>query len=435
LDIEASGSNKKIDVPQASVPSINFTSPLGRGLASISEESDSRGLKFASLYLKRAENSSSTSMNDKLWINDRGELMFGSSPLGGWWTLQGTTLTFPTGLMVIGTPLNPASTPVLNVLGRATLKSLKLTDGNEGDGKVLVSDANGVGSWQDFSSGGSIDELFDGKTTQSALYLGLYAGENDNPESSSKNVGVGFNSLTSADNDVLQNTAVGYYTMQAFSFGLNNTAVGFEALTGGDTGPPAGGDENTAIGSGALRNNSSGSGNVAIGFEAGKNSSGDDKLYIHNSDAGDFSLIYGDFDSAELTINGKLRVTQGIYGNVYDPNGWPSDVRYKKNVKTISNSLEKVLKLRGVYYDWRKDEFPREHFNDRKQIGVIAQEMEKVIPEVVHIDEDGYRSVEYSKLTSILINAIQEQQEMINELKEEIGKLKDQKGITISRKK
>ncbi|MCB9219248.1 MAG: tail fiber domain-containing protein [Ignavibacteriales bacterium] len=431
-DILTTDKAKNIFSLQATVPDIGFKNSAGSILATFNDESIN-GLHFGSLSLTPAARTVTNTMDNKIWINSRGDLMFNNSPLAGWWNLSGSTLTFPTGLMVIGTSLNPSSTPVLNVLGRATLKSLKLDDGNQAAGKILVSDANGVANWQDLSNGGSIDDLFDGKTTQSALYLGLYAGNSDDPEFSSKNVGIGNNALTNVPATAQWNTAVGYNSMYSFTLGNNNTAIGYEALKGGDSGPPAGNSENTAIGSGSLRNNSNGSGNVAIGFEAGKTSSGDDKLYIHNSDAGESSLIYGDFQSAQVTINGKLRVTQGIYGSLYDISGWPSDIRYKKNIESMTNSLNKVLKLRSVYYDWRKDQFPNKNFNDRKQIGVIAQEIEEVIPEIVFTDEDGFKSVDYSKITAVLINAIQEQQEMIENLKSEINILKTSDRFTNSK--
>ena len=92
-----------------------------------------------------------------------------------------------------------------------------------------------------------------------------------------------------------------------------------------------------------------------------------------------------------------------------------SDKRLKTNIKTIDNALEKVEKLRGVEFD-RKE--TGEH-----QIGVIAQEVEKIIPEVVYGDET--KSVAYGNLTALLIEAIKEQQKQINELKEEINILKE----------
>jgi hypothetical protein len=91
-----------------------------------------------------------------------------------------------------------------------------------------------------------------------------------------------------------------------------------------------------------------------------------------------------------------------------------SDIKLKKNIKTIENALDKVLNLRGVEFD-RID-------IEAHQIGVIAQEVEKVIPEVV-LDNAGTKSVAYGNLVSVLIEAVKEQQSQIEELKSMINSL------------
>jgi hypothetical protein len=93
-----------------------------------------------------------------------------------------------------------------------------------------------------------------------------------------------------------------------------------------------------------------------------------------------------------------------------------SDVRFKKNIRTIDSALEKTLNLRGVYFE--KIETEGTH------IGVIAQEVEPVLPEVVTEDSEGKKSVAYSNMVGLLIEAIKEQQEQINSLKQEIESLK-----------
>jgi hypothetical protein len=87
-----------------------------------------------------------------------------------------------------------------------------------------------------------------------------------------------------------------------------------------------------------------------------------------------------------------------------------SDEKLKENVITIENALEKVLSLRGVEYD-RID-------SGDHQIGVIAQEVEKVVPAVVYGDE--IKSVAYANLVGLLIEAIKEQQKEIDELKKKL---------------
>jgi hypothetical protein len=96
-----------------------------------------------------------------------------------------------------------------------------------------------------------------------------------------------------------------------------------------------------------------------------------------------------------------------------------SDARKKENVITIENALEKVNNLRGVYYNRIDDE------KKTKQIGVIAQEINEVVPEVVTYAEDvDEYGVSYGNLAGLFIEAIKEQTDIINSLKKEIAELK-----------
>ena len=105
-----------------------------------------------------------------------------------------------------------------------------------------------------------------------------------------------------------------------------------------------------------------------------------------------------------------------------------SDKRLKDEVKTIEFALDKINNLRGVEYVWN-----RGGRKGQKDLGVIAQEVEKVIPEVVRgkemplMDASGetYKTVDYEKLTSLLIEGVKEQQKQIDELKREVKELKD----------
>ena len=110
--------------------------------------------------------------------------------------------------------------------------------------------------------------------------------------------------------------------------------------------------------------------------------------------------------TANMTIQGTL--TQN------------SDARTKENVVEISDCISKVKAMRGVYYN-------RTDFNtDVTKVGVIAQEVEAVLPELVlESPETGLKSVAYSELTSVLINAIKEQQEIIEDLKTRITQLEN----------
>lgn len=105
-----------------------------------------------------------------------------------------------------------------------------------------------------------------------------------------------------------------------------------------------------------------------------------------------------------IVVNGKVKST-GINET--------SDGRLKKNIVPIESALTKILSLKGVTYDWRMEEFPERNFLVGKQYGLIAQELEKIIPELVDTDEEGWKSIEYSHLVPVLIEAIKEQQAII----------------------
>ena len=92
-----------------------------------------------------------------------------------------------------------------------------------------------------------------------------------------------------------------------------------------------------------------------------------------------------------------------------------SDERLKYNVETIEDPLSTVCKLRGVRYN-RND-----INNDKKHIGLIAQEVEKVLPEVISEDNNGIKSVAYGNMISLLIEAIKEQQTRIDMLEEKLN--------------
>ena len=75
-----------------------------------------------------------------------------------------------------------------------------------------------------------------------------------------------------------------------------------------------------------------------------------------------------------------------VYGAAYSTGGWSgSDERWKKNIEPLENSLEKVSQVQGISFYWRIDEYPDQGFTEGKQIGLIAQEVEKVIPEIVQL--------------------------------------------------
>jgi hypothetical protein len=103
-----------------------------------------------------------------------------------------------------------------------------------------------------------------------------------------------------------------------------------------------------------------------------------------------------------------------------------SDIRWKKNIAQLGSVLGKVILLNGVNYEWRNDEFPEIHFDSGTQIGLIAQDVEKVFPELVKTDNNGYKAVSYEKFTVILLEAMKEQQKQIESFKQENQQLKSE---------
>jgi hypothetical protein len=101
-----------------------------------------------------------------------------------------------------------------------------------------------------------------------------------------------------------------------------------------------------------------------------------------------------------------------------------SDIRFKENIKPIENPLEKISKISGNTYDW-KQENQIEHGYEGNDVGVIAQEIEEVLPQLVQTRENGYKAVKYDKLVALLIEGIKEQQSKIEELTNRINKLEN----------
>ena len=105
-----------------------------------------------------------------------------------------------------------------------------------------------------------------------------------------------------------------------------------------------------------------------------------------------------------------------------------SDIRFKENIKPIENAIDKIRKISGNTYDW-KEENKVEHGYEGNDVGVIAQEVEAVLPQLVQTRESGFKAVKYDKLVALLIEGIKEQQTQIHSLTIEIEKLKESKGL------
>jgi hypothetical protein len=186
-------------------------------------------------------------------------------------------------------------------------------------------------------------------------------------------------------------------------------------------------------------------GNVGIGTADPKA-----KLSVSANDDGDMVNVYSPADNTlaiQTTLDNEpigtygddsqnRLVLQPTIGNVgigitspqdkLDVNGYvrsngnrlTSDARWKGNINSIENSLERITQLRGVTYEWTD-----KSKGEGEQLGVIAQEVEELFPQVVHTDNQGYKSVEYSKLVAPLIEAVKSLSAENDALKERIARL------------
>jgi hypothetical protein len=144
-------------------------------------------------------------------------------------------------------------------------------------------------------------------------------------------------------------------------------------------------------------------GNPALTIDGGSGTS----IYVKNG--GDIRFVPQISGGETFIFNddgrqGMTNVGPAYAGTAYmNGSGWTfaSDIRLKENVVTLDNVLAKVLQLRGVYYNYKINP-------GRKDIGVIAQEVQKQFPELVNTDSKGFLGVSYEKLTAVLIEAVKD---------------------------
>jgi hypothetical protein len=141
------------------------------------------------------------------------------------------------------------------------------------------------------------------------------------------------------------------------------------------------------------------------------------------------SLQANDFVSCvNVFASGNLNAGYDVHasGNLYFSGSslCCSDIRYKTNVASIGDGLCLVQRLRGVRFDWRRQDFPEKRFGKERQLGFIAQEARSALPEVVKEDEQGFLSVDYAKVVPVLVEAIKEQQAQIEDKDKAVAELR-----------
>lgn len=250
------------------------------------------------------------------------------------------------------------------------------------------------------------------------IFLGNFTGSCNTTGSSNVFLGyaAGYRNTTGFTNIFLGNYAGFSNTIGKTNIFLGRTA-GYMNSTG---------SWNIYLGDGAGSSNVAGEKNVFLGYQAGYYETGSNKLYIANSY--DRTLIYGDFSAGRVGINTtNPQYTLDVNGVIRGSNVAPSDIRLKENIEQLSGGLETVLGLRGVTFQWADNYRKGHNTAEGRQIGLVAQEVEKLLPELVYTSSEGDKSLDYEKLTAVLVEAIKEQQKEITRLREALVVIEDLK--------
>ena len=243
------------------------------------------------------------------------------------------------------------------------------------------------------------------------------------------NTANGFNALFS--NAIgNSNTAIGGDSLYTNTTGSWNTAIGFNALSANTSG-----STNVAIGFQALVRNTTGTNNIAVGNQAGSRlSAGTDNIYIGNNGAASSESTHIRIGTVQrhtfiAGISGAI-VADGV-GVIVGADGHLGTVvsseRFKDSIKPIDKASEAILALKPVTFRYKHDLDP----NGIAQFGLVAEEVEKVNPDLVARDDQGKAyTVRYEAVNAMLLNeflkehkAFLEERRTVEELKKQVGAL------------
>ncbi|NOU17138.1 MAG: T9SS type A sorting domain-containing protein [Bacteroidales bacterium] len=140
---------------------------------------------------------------------------------------------------------------------------------------------------------------------------------------------------------------------------------------------------------------------------------------VHNPNACAYHLTYNGVDKFYVSASGFLWCSQGGY--------FGSDLKLKQNINKINSPLSLVMKLNGIQFDYKEDKGVKKEKGQR--LGFIAQDIEKILPGIVKTMPDSTKGIAYTDLTALLVEAIKEQQNQIDELKKLINISYSQKQI------
>ncbi|WP_334112060.1 tail fiber domain-containing protein, partial [Paucihalobacter sp.] len=357
-----------------------------------------------------------------------------------------------------------SSTPQdrLHVVG-----NIRMVDGNQAAGSIMVSNANGTASWQTLdvpalngwstlgNTGLNAATNFIGTTNAVDVIFrrnNIRAGR-----LGVNNTSFGVNALNPAGTGIF-NTAVGSASLESITNGSRNAAVGSVSLNANTTG-----DNNTALGVDALSFNETGNNNTAVGRRA-MGSTGALTSGSNNTALGYFAYSTGNFTNSTalgantvITASNQIRVGNNTVTSIGGIVGFTnlSDRRFKKNIQYNAPGLAFIKKLKPATYQLDMESMARflgtpEESRDRNaerirentpETGFIAQEVEQAAREVgfvfsgVDVPQSisDYYGLRYASFVVPLVKAVQEQQQIIETQKEEITQLQEQYRLLLQR--
>lgn len=138
--------------------------------------------------------------------------------------------------------------------------------------------------------------------------------------------------------------------------------------------------------------------------------------------SGDISAVNSDLYSLASNLSRVASLAENA--NLYAHSHPYSDAQLKSDLMPIADPLDKLLTINGGYFSWNEKAKDLYKFGNGKELGVLAQDVEAVLPELVYTDASGYKQVDYERLTVVLIEAIREQQYQIQLLENSIIEIK-----------
>ncbi len=302
------------------------------------------------------------------------------------------------------------STPTTKLhISNPTSGAIRIEDGTQANGNVLLSDANGVGTWQNPNTfawsltGNTINAVtnFLGSTNNADV---VFRRSNVRAGSIAQfNTSLGVNAMVSLTTGT-QNVAIGTNALDSNIISGGNTAVGYDALQSTT------GDYNTAYGNSALFSLAAGTSNCAFGYNA-----------LNNQTSGINNIGIGTGANVPFsTGNNQIRMgnTAIAYAGIQVAWSVTSDSRWKSDIQKSNLGLNFIKKLNPVSYIRKNDE------SKKTEYGFIAQELDKTLNDfgainngIITKDDEGMLSVRYNDLLAPMVKAIQELTEENDKLK------------------